>query len=74
VKKKKEKTNLTTKKGSLVGDNNTTTTMRGRTSTPMACYTFFHPRWRGGSHASKEDNNNNLDEKKGIANKKVPHS
>ncbi len=28
------------------------------------CYTFFHPSWRGGSHASKEDNNNNLDEKK----------
>lgn len=39
----------------------------------MACYTFFHPSWRKGSHASKEDNNNNLDEKK-YSKQKKSHS
>jgi hypothetical protein len=72
-KKKKREKKPYIKKG-VLGDNKQQPQC-GRTSTPMACDTFFfHPSWRKGSHASKEDNNNNLDEKKSIANKKVPHS
>jgi hypothetical protein len=52
-KKKREKRNLTSKKGSLETTNNNHY-VDGHQHQWLAIL-FFHPSWRKGSHASKED-------------------